>query len=270
MRDKTVVVTGAGGGLGAATATALADRGWQVFGGDLDPAAVPVHDRVTPVSLDVTDSSSVAVLRDTIAAATDGIDAVVNFAGVLAVGSLVELSEAEFVRVFDVNVLGTFRVNRALFALVHARRGRLVNISSETGWQTPMPFNGAYAASKHAIEAYSDALRRELALLGMPVIKIQPGPFKTDMVSSIEDRFDRAATASRYFEPVLRGMMAYLAAEQARANDPRALAEVVVQACEARSPRAAYSVRPDPSRRLLQWMPDRWVDGLLTRFLRRS
>lgn len=73
--------------------------------------------------------------------------------------------------------------------MLSSRKGRIVNISSETGWMSGGPFNGAYASSKHAIEAYSDSLRRELALLDMPVIKIQAGPFKTDMVKSIESNF---------------------------------------------------------------------------------
>jgi NAD(P)-dependent dehydrogenase (short-subunit alcohol dehydrogenase family) len=78
---------------------------------------------------------------------------------------MVEMDEAVMKRVLDVNVMGTFRVNKAFFPLIKARRGRILNISSETGWQSGGPFDGAYASSKHCIEAYSDSLRRELALL---------------------------------------------------------------------------------------------------------
>jgi len=263
MARRVAVVSGAAGGLGAATVRALAGRGWRVFAGDLEPTAVPSDDGIVAVRLDVTDPLTVEGLRERVREEEGGVDAVVNFAGVLAVGSLVEIAESDMIRVLDVNVLGTWRVNRALFPLVRERRGRIVNISSETGWQTGMPFNGPYAMSKHAIECYSDALRRELALLGVPVVKIQPGPFRTSMTGGIERRFTAAAEASAYFGPVLRRMLPMLAREQARASDPAELAKVVVEACEARRPRRVYSVRPDPTRRVLSWLPDGVVDRIL-------
>ncbi len=115
----------------------------------------------------------------------DGLDGVVNFAGILAVGSS-SRSKETCAACSTSTCMGTVRVNRALFPLVLARKGRIVNISSETGWQSGMPFNGPYAMSKHAIEAYSDSLRRELMFLGVQVIKIQPGPFRTAMVAGID------------------------------------------------------------------------------------
>ncbi|MEO0600923.1 MAG: SDR family NAD(P)-dependent oxidoreductase, partial [Myxococcota bacterium] len=182
----------------------------------------------------------------------------------------VHLEDARDRGFLEVNVMGTFRVNRALFPLVKARGGRFVNISSETGWQTAMPFNGPYAMSKHAIEAYSDALRREMAMLGLPVVKIQPGPFRTSMVSGMHAHFAAAADHSTHFGALLRRMRRFLDREQARAHDPAVLARVVVKACEARRPRAAYSVRPEPTRRVLSWLPDGVVDRILKAALPRS
>ncbi|MEM6928536.1 MAG: SDR family NAD(P)-dependent oxidoreductase [Myxococcota bacterium] len=270
MTSKVAVITGAAGGLGAASVGALAARGWRVFAADLDPDAVELREGVVPCRVDVTDVASVARLCDDVQDAVDGVDAVVSFAGILAVGSLVEIEEAEFARVLEVNVMGTFRVNRGLFPLVRARRGRFVTISSETGWQTAMPFNGPYAMSKHAIEAYSDALRREMALLGLHVVKIQPGPFRTAMVSGMQSRFTAAADHSTHFGGLLRRMLPFLVREQARAHDPSVLARVVVRACEARHPRVAYSVRPEPTRRVLSWLPDGVVDRILKAALPRS
>lgn len=272
VSEPTVFITGGGGGLGGRTARYLAQRGWRVFAADFDDSALEIigrEERVTPLRLDVTDPASVEAARHSVAATRDGLDGVVNFAGILAVGSLIEVEEESLRHLIDVNVLGTYRVNRALFPLVLARKGRIVNISSETGWQSGMPFNGPYALSKHAIESYSDSLRRELMFLGVPVVKIQPGPFKTGMVASIERLFTRAAEASTYFGERITHLKGLALKEQHKAHDPLLVARVVHRALTATRPRLAYSVKPDPARVLLNLFPDRVADFLLELVLRR-
>ena len=271
MREKTVFITGAAGGLGATTTRHLAEHGWHVFAADFDEAALGViakEPNVTPVRLDVTDSVSVEAARAAVAASCDGLDGVVNFAGVLTVGSVVEIDSEAVRRVLDVNVMGTVRVNRSLFPLVLARKGRIINVSSETGWQSGMPFNGPYAMSKHAIEAYSDSLRRELMFLDVPVIKIQPGPFRTAMVAGIERSFSRAAEASTYFKELLGRIKRMTVKEQEKAHDPEIVAKIVHVALMTRRPRPAYSIRPDPQRAALNLLPAWAADALLKRALR--
>ena len=269
---KTVVISGAANGLGREAAKRLSAAGWTVFAGDVDEAglaSLKSEAGTHPLRLDVTSDESVQAAVAQVRAETDGLDGIVNFAGILAVGSMVELPVAEFERVINVNVLGTARVNRAFFPLLHVRRGRVVNISSETGWQSGAPFNGAYASSKHAIEAYSDSLRRELALLGMHVIKIQPGPFRTAMVESIERRFEAAAAQSEHFGALLRRVGGLALREAKNAHDPEVLAEVVERALTSRRPRPAYSVRPDRARSALEKLPERVADAVLQRVLGR-
>ena len=271
MKEKTVFVTGGAGGLGASAARYLAERSWQVFAADSDKTAlrgIAEEPNVTAVHLDVTDPASVEAARGVVAGVCDGLDGIVNFAGILAVGSVIEIESETIRRVLDVNVMGTVRVNQAFFPLVLARKGRIVNISSETGWQSGMPFNGAYAMSKHAIEAYSDSLRRELMFLDVPVIKIQPGPFRTAMVTGIEPAFTRAAETSTYFKDMLNRIKRLALKEQAKAHDPALLAEVVHRALTTRHPRPAYSVKPDLQRAALSLLPARVADPLLKLTLR--
>jgi len=266
MSGKTVFITGGAGGLGGSTARHLAARDWRVFAADFDDEALSVvgsEPNITPIHLDVTDAESVEASHRSVREATDGLDGIVNFAGILVVGSMVDIEEEVLRRVLDVNVMGTFRVNRTLFPLVLSRKGRIVNISSETGWQSGMPFNGAYGMSKHAIEAYSDALLRELMFLGVPVIKIQPGPFKTAMVTGIERAFDRAAETSTYFRDRFDRIKQLSMKEQDKAHDPVLIAEAVHTALTAARPRAAYSVKPDPLRGMLNLLPTRLADRLL-------
>jgi NAD(P)-dependent dehydrogenase (short-subunit alcohol dehydrogenase family) len=270
--QKTVFITGAAGGLGASATRHLAKRNWRVFAADFDEQALREVDResnVTGIPLDVTNPGSVEAARVLVSGSCEGLDGIVNFAGILAVGSVIEIESETIRRVLDVNVMGTVRVNRALFPLVLARKGRIINISSETGWQSGMPFNGAYTMSKHAIEAYSDSLRRELMFLDIPVIKIQPGPFRTAMVAGIERDFTRAAEASTYFKELLTRLKHVTLKEQAKAHDPALLAEVVHHALTTRHPRIAYSVKPDPQRAALDLLPAWAADPLLKLALRR-
>ena len=195
MTKKTALVTGAGGGLGHATTERLVANGWKVFAADIskDLLRSSMHDPdVVPVVIDVTDQESIQSAYDAVASQTDRLDGIVNFAGIMGVGSLTDIPEERLARILDINVMGTYRVNKTFLPLVEAARGRIVNLSSETGWQSAAPFNGPYAMSKHAIEAYSTALRRELALLDIKVVTIQPGAFRTNMVAGIEEAFTAA------------------------------------------------------------------------------
>lgn len=271
--QRAVVVTGAAGGLGAATVQRLAAHGWRVFAADLDGPALQAlaSERVLPVGVDVTDPASVAALAERVGAETDRLAGVVNFAGVLEVGSLVEVDDAAFRRVLDVNVVGTFQVTKALFPLVHRGGGRVVLMSSETGWQTAMPFNGPYAVSKHAVEAYGDALRRELMFLGVPVIKIRPGAFRTGLVASMTARFEQVADRSEHFgDLVRRALVGRLPKEQARAGDPADLAALVERALTAPRWRPAYCINSNPQTSLLSRLPTRVVDRVLLTALRRA
>jgi NAD(P)-dependent dehydrogenase (short-subunit alcohol dehydrogenase family) len=269
---KSVVITGAAGGLGSATVRRLAGSGWRVFAADLDSPALHAlaTDRVTPIAIDVTDEASVAAMVDRVSAESSALDAVVNFAGILGIGPLVEIAAADFRRVIDVNLVGGFLVNRALFPLLVAARGRIVLLSSETGWQTAMPFNGPYAISKHAVEAYGDALRRELAMLDVDVVKIQPGAFSTGMVESVMQRFDGLAERSTHYGKVLRLAQKRIPQEERRAGNPDDLAALIEKVLTVGRPRPAYRIHTNPQAAALNALPTRVVDRLLVTAFRRA
>lgn len=266
-------MTGAGGGLGHATVERLVANGWKVFAADIDKDLLrsSMHDPdVVPVLIDVTDRDSIRSAYEAVSSNTDRLDGIVNFAGIMGVGSLTDIPEERLARILDVNVMGTYRVNKKFLPLVEAARGRIVNISSETGWQTAAPFNGPYAMSKYAIEAYSTALRRELALLGIKVITIQPGPFRTDMVAGIERAFTQAQSETTRFEGVLAALKGLASKQINSAHDPDILAQVVDTALTAAHPKPIYSVKPDRLRSALDRLPLRATDQVYVAVLRRA
>jgi len=269
---RTAVITGAAGGLGSATVRRLAGNGWQVYAADLDSPALHElgSEAVVPVAVDVTSGASVAALAQRVRTDTDRVDALVTFAGVVGIGPMVEMSEADFRRVVDVNVVGSFLAVRELFPLLHKGGGRIVLLSSETGWQTAMPFNGPYAMSKHAVEAFGDALRRELALLGVSVVKLRPGAFKTGMVASIMGRFEKLAAESEHYQRVLLAARKRVPQEERRAGDPADLAALVERVLDAKRPRTAYRINTNPQAAALSQLPTPVLDRLLHAALKRA
>lgn len=271
QKQKTALITGGTGGLGAATASLLVAQGWHVFIGDINAAALEhcdAHANMTAIPLDVADTESVEQAVAAVTTHTKHLDAVINFAGILVTGSVAEIPVDTMERVLNINVLGTYRVNQAFLPLLLEGNGRIINISSETGWQSGAPFNGAYATSKHAIEAYSDSLRRELSFLDIPVIKIQPGAFKTDMVSSIGQQFDHAIAESSLFKAHLTKIKSLGIKEQEKAHDPALLANTLLKALTDPKPAAAYSVKPDAGRSFLEKLPTSWADALIKAVIR--
>lgn len=272
VTERAVVITGAAGGLGSATVRRLADHGWRVFAADLDGPALHAlgSERVMPIPVDVTDGASVAAMADRVRAETEELAGVVNFAGVLEIGPLVEIDEAAFRRVIEVNLIGTFLVTKAVFPLVLRGCGRVILMSSETGWQTAMPINGPYATSKHAVEAYGDALRRELQLVGVPVVKIRPGAFRTGMVESMVERFDRVAARSEHWSGTLRMAMKRLPQEERRAGDPADLAALIERVLTEQRVRPAYRIHTNPRAAAMELLPARVLDRLLLVALKRG
>lgn len=269
---KTAFITGGAGGLGIALTRLLAAKGWRVFAADCDQGGLDTlsgEANITPVTIDVTNTESVEAAFDAVSARVDRLDAIVNFAGVLRVGPLIEIDEKVLQQILDINLLGTFRVNKTFFPLVNqkASPGRIVNLSSETGWHTASPFNGPYAMSKYGIEAYSDALRRELSIFEVPVICVQPGPFKTSLVANTVDGFNRAAENSALYKKQLEHFGQLVFEANKKANNPLVLAQVIYRALTDTRPRHRYSVKADRGRSFLEWLPMSLSDRIFRRLL---
>lgn len=184
--DKPVwLITGCSTGLGRVLAQLIVDRGWRLVATARDKAQVVdltagAEDCVLALDLDVTRTDQVAAA---VAATRDRfgrIDVLVNNAGYGYQSTVEEGAEAEIRAQFDANVFGLFAITRAVLPVMREQRsGHIINITSVAGL-IGYPGSGYYAASKHAVEGFSDSLRAEVAPLGIGVTCIEPGPFRTD------------------------------------------------------------------------------------------
>lgn len=271
---RAVLVTGATRGIGLACALALDARGFRVYAGFRDEEdgrrlAGAGSDRLVPVRLDVTDTSQITAAADRISHDTGerGLHGLVNNAGMVVAGPLEALSLDRIRQQLEVNVIGVVAVTQAVLPLLRAAAGRIVNISSINGRLAP-PWTAPYSASKHALEAISDAWRVELQRWNIAVSVVQPGAIDTDIWAASRDRAERI---SGQYTPEARALYGGLidrlqqVRTPARAIAPERVADRILHALTVRRPRIRYVVGADARLGLIlkAVLPARWLDRLL-------
>ena len=240
----SVLVTGAGRGIGLAITEHMSARGWDVYATARSDAALDSLARlpnVHPVPLDITDRSDIAALPARLPAELNG---VVNNAGIIVNGPVEGLSLDDLTSQLDVNVIAQIAVTQAVLPKIREAGGRLVFMSSVSGFITT-PGTGAYNASKYAIESLGDALRIELRPWKIPVSLIEPGPIRTDMWDSALDEYDRMTKQlseenRRLYASHLAGSRKLMGTMQKLAADPKRVTKAVDHALTSRRPKRRY------------------------------
>jgi NAD(P)-dependent dehydrogenase (short-subunit alcohol dehydrogenase family) len=275
---QTVLITGATDGLGKAAALLLAERGYRVFAAgrspekraQLDARARQQKTPLESLEMDVCDDGSVQSAVASVYQKSGAIDVLINNAGFVQVGAVEDLSMEDWRRQFETNFFGVIRVMQAVIPRMRERRsGRILMMSSISGFLTP-PTQGAYSASKHAIEALSNALRHELYPFGIHTILIQPGYIMTNIQSTamalVQPHQEKFKTG-----PYARLYASYLeSATTTRAHSkttPEDCARVMLKAIEAPRPKARYGVTPLATfAKIAKWlMTDTAADRLIRR-----
>lgn len=273
----SVLVTGASTGIGEACARYLAARGWRVFAGVRQPADARRLEgaHIHPVTLNVTKPQHIqnSIEQITAAVGPTGLQGLVNNAGIAVVAPLEFLPLEELRRQFEVNFFGQVAVTQACLPLLRRGQGRVVNISSISGKVTA-PLFGPYSTSKFALEAFSDALRRELAPWDIHVASIEPGAIKTPIWQKGVARADEMlaklpAQAHEFYGPAMQRTLGFGRRSDERGIHPDAVAEAVHHALTARRPRTRYAMGLGARVVifLLRFIPDRWMDWFLVRRL---
>jgi NAD(P)-dependent dehydrogenase (short-subunit alcohol dehydrogenase family) len=244
---RAVLVTGASSGIGREIAETLAANGFFVYASARKPADLAALNRIENVQairLDVTIQSEIDAAVKTIRDADRGLYALVNNAGVLITGPATEVGVDQVEWLFEVNVFGVYRVTQAFAPLLVESRGRIVNIGSVAG-SIGIRFLGPYSMSKHAIEAYTDALAAELQPLGIRVSIIAPGDYASEIWKDDLARARLArvvAEGSPYFADY-QAWMDFVGGMELKPPDE--VAAVALQALSAESPARRYLVVPN-------------------------
>ena len=249
---RNVLITGASSGIGRAAAALLAERGYTVIGTSrrLERLAGMFEDaeergaRVFGVEMDVNSDESVESVMPGLRAQFGGIHALVNNAGFGMWGPVETVSDAELKAQFEANFFGAARMIRAVLPdMISRRAGRIVNISSVLG-RMGTPFNGAYVASKHALEGLSESLRAEVKPFGIHVCLVEPGLFATDFQKN-QIRAARADDPNLAYAPYVRKYDANHGKFDKMAGDPVRVARAIEKTIAARRPSFRHPVGAD-------------------------
>jgi len=275
--EQLAVVTGASSGIGRATVGVLAARGFHVLAGvrrqaDADELAGA---SVEPVILDITDAARVAAVAERVDndAGARPLRALINNAGIAVNAPVETIPMPEWRRQFEVNFFGHVAVTQALLPALLAAGGCVVNVSS-IGGRVAAPTYGAYAASKFALEALSDALRREVGRLGVRVIVVEPGTVATaiwgkGLATAHEFAGGMSGDQQIRYRDLMTAFRNQAQTLERNGIDPAEAAGVIADAIEARKPRTRYVVGRDAKfmTTMASLLPDRVVDRLIARNL---
>ena len=246
---KTILITGASSGIGKATAVYLAERGYHVIGTsrsaarleDLQKEASKRNLAIAAIELDINSDDDVDAVVPSLIERLGPIDVLVNNAGYGLWGPVENLSIDELKAQFEANFFGAVRLIKAVLPeMIGRRSGTIINISSVEG-RLATPFNGAYAASKFALEGLSEALRSEVWPFGVRVSAVEPGLFRTDFQKNQVVGREVQAKDSPY-SPYIEKYNSRHDTFKKMATDPIKVAKVIHKIVRSRSPTLRYPV----------------------------
>jgi len=278
---KSVVITGASTGIGAACALHMDQMGWRVFAGvrkqgDAEALRAQGSAQLTPISLDVTDTVSISTAASAVAGAVGatGLAGLVNNAGIVVPGPIEFLPLPDLRRQLEINVVGQVAVTQAFLPLIRAGHGRIVNMGSIAG-RMATPFTGAYGASKFALEALTDALRLELQPWDISVSIIEPGAVATPIWEKSAKTAEAMLGAAPpetlvLYAEAIEALKKTAAHAAKNAVDPVKVARAVAHALTAAKPRTRYVIGREAKIQaaMALLVPDRVRDNLIARAMR--
>ena len=248
----SVLITGAYGGMGRATAKALRDSGFRVFA--LDKTVGEEEENIVPIEADITDENSVKNAFRQISEHTGELFAVIHFAGIYMLDSLVEMDSKDFERIFRINLGGVFLVNKIFLPLLK-KDSRIVITTSELAPLDPLPFTGIYAVTKSALDKYAYSLRMELQLKDIKISVLRAGAVSTGMLGVSTDALDRFCNKTALYTCNAERFRQIVDSVEARSVDSSRIADKVLRILNKRNPGFSYSINRNPLLLMLNILP---------------
>ena len=261
---KSVLITGASGGMGRAAAEHYVEGGYTVFA--LDVRACEVGG-VIPIVADVTSEESLAAAHAEVEKYTQRLDAIVHFAGIYMLDSLLEMDSTAFDRIFSVNLRGVFLVNK-LFCDFLGVGSKILITTSELAPLDPLPFTGIYAVTKGALDKYAYSLRMEMQLLGIDVSVLRAGAVDTGMLGVSTEALEKFCEKTKIYKCNSKRFKSVVDRVEARCVSPRKIAEKSLAIIKKRKSKFAYCINRNPLLLMLNALPKRmqlWIIRVILR-----
>lgn len=261
---KYALVTGAFGGMGKSAVRRLAEKGYTVFALDIALSGSPQN--VIGIETDITDINSVEHAFSIVTSITDRLDVCLHFAGVYMLDSLIEMPQADFLRIMNVNIVGAFNVNR-VFAPLFKTGTRIVILTSELAPLKPLPFTGIYAVTKSALDKYAYSLRMEAQLSGIHVSVLRAGAVDTGMLDVSTRALDAFTANTKAYTLGAKRFRDIVNRVESRKIAPDRIAQKVCEILAKRNPRFSYSINRNPLLLILNALPERMQFFIIRRIL---
>lgn len=251
---KNVLITGAYGGMGRATARLLSSQGIKVFA--LDKRVDKEEENIIPIEADITSEESLNCALENVKTHTSSLDAIIHFAGIYMLDSLVEMESKDFKKIFDVNFYGVYLINKVFLPLLY-EGSRILITTSELAPLDPLPFTGVYAISKGALDKYAYSLRMELQLLKIKVSVLRAGAVDTGMLGASTDALDRFCEKTKLYDCNAKRFKKIVNSVEARSVKPEKIAKKANKILKKKNPKFAFSINRNPLLLLLNILPKR-------------
>lgn len=256
---KSVLITGAHGGMGREATKLFSSLGYKVFA--LDIKASEPEEGIIPLECDITSEDSIINAYETVKLNNDSLCAIIHFAGIYMLDSLVEMDSASFKKIFDINLNGVYLINKIFLPLLK-KDSRIIITTSELAPLDPLPFTGIYAITKGALDKYAYSLKMELQLLDIKVSVLRAGAVKTNMLGASTQALDKFCQKTQLYSCNANRFKAIVDKVEARNIPPSKIAKKALKILKKRKPKFAYSINRNPLLLMLSILPKRtqlWI-----------
>ena len=264
MEKKNIILVGVCGGMGQATAETLIKDGYNVFGIDYNSTCDIKN--LKYFQADITDTNQIEKVFSKITKEVSSIYAIIHMAGVYLMDSLVDMSDDRFIKIFDINVFGIYRINKIFMPLL-SKGSRIIITSSEVAPLDPLPFNGIYSITKSTIEKYAYSLRMELNLLGIKVSILRPGAVKTKMLGNSTSELDNFCNNTEIYKETSKEFKNIVNKIEAKNIQPKKIANKIEKILATKNPKYIYKINRNKLLLLFNALPAKLQVWLIKKLL---
>lgn len=260
-----ILITGVSGGMGFQTAKKYAEEGHMVYGLDLnEPSETLTNFKF--IRCDITSEHDIKNAYEEVKSETQHLDALISLAGIYDLNSLVEMSEQDFVKIFNINVFGCYRINKFFLPLLN-ETSKIIIVSSELGPLDPLPFTGIYGITKSTIEKYAYSLRMEVQLLGIKVIVVRPGAVNTPLLDVTTNRLDKFAENTKLYKENANTFRHIVDSVESKKIPPAKVANLIYKINLKKRPKFTYGINRNPLLKILNALPQRFQNYIIRKIL---
>lgn len=262
---KCVLVTGAYGGMGIKFVNKLVENGFNVIA--LDKVVKEPTNNVYPIQVDITNEQSVLQAYEKVCSITPSLFAIVHFAGIYMLDSLIEISNDNFQKILNCNFCGAFLINKTFFPLLK-EKSKIIMTTSELAPLSPLPFTGLYGITKGALDKYAYSLRMELQLLGISVSVLRAGAVDTGMLDVSTRALDNFCQNTKLYSCNAKRFKKIVDSVEARKILPEKIANKTFKILNKKRPKFAYKINRNCLLLLLNILPKRFQLWIIRRILK--